>query len=117
LVQHLNFLIATIPYDHWNAGTESIFTVLTYLTFTLTGADVFTKVHNSGGRWDLKVKTDKNIYKMELKLDGTAGEALAQIVSKGYLQLHLADPRKKLAVGISFSSKTREVAKYVVEEQ
>ena len=117
LTVQLNSLIASIPYDHWNATTESIFTVLTLLTFKLVGIYVYTEVHSSRGRCDVLVKTDKYIYVMELKLDGTAGEALEQIKSKGYLQPHLADSRKKLAVGISFSSKTREVAEYLVEEQ
>jgi hypothetical protein len=117
LTVQLNTLIASIPYDHWNAKTESIFTVLTVLTFKLVGIYVYTEVHSSRGRCDVLVKTDKYIYVMELKLDGTAGEALAQIKSKGYLQPHAADPRSKLAVGISFSSKTREVAEYLVEEQ
>lgn len=119
LTVQLNTLIASIPYDHWNAKTESIFTVLTVLTFKLVGIYVYTEVHSSRGRCDVlvKTKTDKYIYVMELKLDGTAGEALAQIKSKGYLQPHAADPRSKLAVGISFSSKTREVAEYLVEEQ
>lgn len=79
--------------------------------------DLYTEVHSAKGRCDILVKTDSYIYVLELKLDGTAGEALQQIVSKGYLQPYLADTRKKLAVGISFSSENREVAEYLVVEQ
>ena len=50
-------------------------------------------------------------------MDGTAEEALTQIKSTGYLQPYLADPRMKLAVGISFSSQKRKAAEYLVEEQ
>ncbi|UAY55489.1 ATP-binding protein [Arachidicoccus terrestris] len=117
LILQLNSLIATIPYDHWNAGSESIFTVITYLTFKLVGIDVYTEVHSSKGRCDVLVKTDAYIYIIELKLDGAAEEALTQIKSTGYLQPYVADPRKKMAVGISFSSQKRAVAEYHVEAQ
>ena len=50
-------------------------------------------------------------------LDGTASEALTQIRENGYLTPYAVDPSKKMAVGISFSSMTRQVAIYLVEEQ
>ena len=52
----------------------------------------------------------------ECMLDGTASEALTQIRENGYLTPYAVDPRKKMAVGISFSSMTRQVANYLVEE-
>jgi hypothetical protein len=115
-VNLLNSLIASVPYDHWNAGTESIFTIITFLTFKLTGVDVHTEIHSAKGRCDVLVRTDLYIYAIELKLDGTAAEALQQIREKGYLSPYASDLRKKIAVGISFSSKNREVAEYLVEE-
>ncbi|SEA56744.1 PD-(D/E)XK nuclease superfamily protein, partial [Arachidicoccus rhizosphaerae] len=116
LVNQLNSLVATIPYDHWNAGTESIFTVVTFLAFKLAGIDVHTEVHSAKGRCDVLAMTDRYIYVIELKLDGTAEEALQQIKDKGYLQPYAADARKKLAVGITFSSEKREVSQYQVVE-
>src|SRR5690606_21579271 len=50
LIRALNTLIGSIPYDHWNAGKESIFTVITFLTFKLTGIDVHSEVHSAKGR-------------------------------------------------------------------
>lgn len=94
LIGQLNTLIGSIPYDHWNAGKESIFTIITFLTFKLTGVDVYTEVHSAKGRCDVVVMTDRYIYVLELKLDGTAEEALQQIKEKGYLQPYTADKRK-----------------------
>jgi len=37
-------------------------------------------------------------------------------MEKGYLTPYQADPRKKIAIGISFSSKNRKVENYLVEE-
>jgi hypothetical protein len=73
--------------------------------------------HSSKGRCDLLVRTDHYIYAIELKLDGTAEGALTQIKEKGYLAPYATDPRKKLAVGISFSSEKRAVAAYLVESE
>jgi len=78
--------------------------------------DVYAEIHNSKGRCGILAKTDLYIYVLELKLDGTASEALIQIRGKGYFTPHAADSRKKMAVGISFSSKDRQVVDYDVDE-
>ncbi len=116
IVNALNAVIGSIPYDHWKADTESIFHVITLLTFQKIGVDVQTEVHSSKGRCDVLIKTADYIYVMELKRDGTAQEALEQIIDKNYLQPYEADKRKKLALGISFSSAERKVSEYLVKE-
>ena len=112
----LNSLIGDIPYDYWNADKESIFTIITVLSFKLAGVDAYTEVHSSKGRCDVLVRTDDYIYVIEIKLDGTAQEALAQVLRQDYLQPYGGDKRKKLAIGISFSSAARKVAEYLVQE-
>ena len=114
VIRTLDTLIGTIPYDHWRADTESIFHIITVLTFKLTGIEVHTEVHRAKGRCDVLVETDGYLYVMELKLDGTAQEALEQILDKGYLQLYQNDLRQKIAVGISFSSTERSISEYLV---
>ena len=116
MVDQLNALIATIPYDHWRADTESIFTIITFLTFKLVGVGVHSEVHSAKGRCDVLVMTDSLIYVVELKLDGTAQEAVEQVLDRHYLQPYAVDPRKKLAVGISFSSTDRCVTDYGSQE-
>lgn len=116
VINQLNALTSSIAYDHWKRDTESIFHIVTFLTFKLSGVDVYTEVHSSAGRCDILVKTDLYIYVMELKLDGTAEDALQQIKDKGYLKPYGSDSRKKLAVGISFSSAQGTVRDYKTEE-
>lgn len=113
LIQGLNSVIASIPYDHRRADTESIFHIIMLLTFQKLGVDVRTELHSSRGRCDLLLQTDSDIYVIELKLDGTAEEALAQILDRGYLEPYATDPRRKTAIGISFSSSDRKVAAYL----
>jgi hypothetical protein len=82
--------------------------------------EVYSEVHSAQGRCDVQVKTAHYIYILELKLDGTASEALKQIKvdlkAWGYLSPYDMDPRKKMAVGISFSSKTRQVEEYEMQQ-
>ena len=61
-------------------------------------------------------KTDDYIYVIEVKLDGTVQEALDRILNTNYLQPYLDDRRRKIALGITFSSETRKVADYLVQE-
>lgn len=116
IINELNAAIGSIPYDHWRADTESIFHIITYLTFKNIGVDVSAEVHSSKGRADVIVKTTNYIYAMELKLDAPASEALSQIFEKGYLEPYAGDERKKLAIGIEFSSEQRNIADYSVKE-
>jgi hypothetical protein len=114
IIEGLNAVISTIPYDHWRADTESIFHIIMHLTFKKIGVDVESEVHSSKGRCDVLVKTARFIYVMELKLNGSARDALEQILSQQYLQPYLPDERKKIALGINFSSEERAVAEYEV---
>lgn len=116
IIKALNAVISSIPYDHWRADKESIFHIITLLTFQKIGVDVQTEVHSHKGRCDILVKTERYIYVMELKRDGTALQALSQILELGYLAPYASDKRKKIALGISFSSENREVAEYSSKE-
>ena len=70
--------------------------------------------HTNDGRIDLVLQTEKFIYIMEFKLNGTAEEALQQINDKRYALPFEADGRKLFKIGINFSEKTRNIEKWVV---
>lgn len=116
MMNSFNALIATIPYDHWKAESESIFHIIIHLSFKRLGFDIRSEIHSAKGRCDLLVFTDKYIYALELKLNGTAEGALAQIFEKGYLDPYQDDPRKQIAIGVNFSSENRAVDGYLVKE-
>ncbi|WP_455638531.1 PD-(D/E)XK nuclease domain-containing protein, partial [Parabacteroides sp.] len=67
------------------------------------------------GRIDLVLQTDRFIYVMEFKLDGTAEEALRQIDEKKYALPFAADPRQLFRIGINFSNEMRNIERWVVE--
>ena len=58
------------------------------------------------------LKTRTSIYVMELKMDGTVDDALAQIDSNGYLIPFQSDGRRLVKVGINFSSKERTITEW-----
>ena len=55
-----------------------------FIVFKLVGFYTQVEYHTSKGRIDLVLQTDKFIYVIEFKLDGTAEEALQQIHDKHY---------------------------------
>ncbi|MBO5180824.1 MAG: PD-(D/E)XK nuclease domain-containing protein [Paraprevotella sp.] len=80
------------------------------------GFYVKAEYHTSNGRVDLVLKTDRYIYVMEFKLDGTAEEALKQINGKGYALPFATNGRTLYKVGVNFSSETRSIERWIVEE-
>jgi hypothetical protein len=86
-----------------------------YLVTKLIGLYVKAEYHTSGGRIDLVLQTDAYTYVMEFKLDGTAEEALAQINDKNYALPFDVDNRKLVKVGVNFSSKTRNIERWIIE--
>jgi hypothetical protein len=116
MIKALDTIISTIPYDHWVAESESIFHIIAFLSFRKLGVGVSSEPHSSKGRCDIIVSTDHYIYALELKLNSTPAKALQQILQKEYLSPYQTDKRKKIAIGINFSSQERKVTGYEVKE-
>ncbi|WP_300694218.1 ATP-binding protein [uncultured Phocaeicola sp.] len=87
-----------------------------FIVFKLVGFYTRVEYHTSKGRIDLVLQTDRFIYVMEFKLDGTAEEALQQIHDKHYALPFASDGRKLFKIGVNFSAETRNIEKWVVEE-
>jgi len=87
-----------------------------FIVFKLVGFYTQVEYHTSKGRIDLVLQTDKFIYVIEFKLDGTAEEALQQIHEKHYALPFASDRRKLFKIGVNFSAETRNIEKWIVEE-
>ena len=88
-----------------------------YIIFKMLGYNVQVEQTTSQGRMDITVLTKDYIYIIELKLDKTAEEALRQIKDNQYARPFQTDGRKLYLIGVNFSSETRTVEKWVVEER
>ena len=91
------------------ADCEKDFQYAVSTIFELVGEDVRTERQTSNGRIDILIQTDRFVYIMELKVDASAEEALAQIEEKGYARPFAADSRTLYKIGVNFSTVTRRV--------
>lgn len=87
-----------------------------YLLMDLIGLETEAEVHTSDGSIDIKVETEDYIYIIELKYDHSAEEALRQINEKMYARSFHADSRKIFKIGVNFSSETRCIESWKIEE-
>ena len=86
-----------------------------YLIFSMLNVYVQTQVKCARGRADIVVFMPDTIYVMELKLNGTAQDALDQINDKGYALRYATDGRRIVKVGMGFSIEQRAMTVFVIE--
>jgi hypothetical protein len=110
----LSSLFADTPYELVK-DLENHYQNVLFIVSKLMGLYVRAEYHTSEGRIDMVLQTDNYTYVMEFKLDGTAEEALAQINDKSYALPFAADTRKLVKIGINFSSKTRNIERWIIE--
>ena len=112
----LRSYIASLPYDiitrkEWMAKKkkEAFYKLLMYVVFSLLNSKVDTEVKSVLGRADVAIKTKNDIYVLELKVDDSVDNALAQIDSKGYAIPYEADGRQLTKCGVTISSEARNI--------
>ncbi len=102
--------------DYRIAGDmEMYFQNVFYVLFRLLGFYVTVERATSRGRMDVTIETSGYVYLIELKLDGTAEDALRQIKDKDYARQFQMDKRKVYLIGVNFSSATRGIEKWIIE--
>jgi hypothetical protein len=112
--KRLSSLFADTPYELVK-DLENHYQNVLFIVSKLMGLYVRAEYHTSEGRIDMVLQTDDYTYVMEFKLDGTAEEALAQINDKSYALPFAADTRKLMKIGVNFSSKTRNIERWIIE--
>ena len=113
-MHRLKALMADTPYEIIK-DLENHYQNVMFIFTKLMGIYTQTEYRTSYGRIDLLITTDKYVYVIELKLDGTAEEALAQINSKEYSLPFTADGREVVKIGANISSATRNLERWLVE--
>ena len=86
-----------------------------YVFFRLMGFYVDVERHTSDGRMDILMQTPEYVYILELKMDKTAEEALAQIEAKEYAKPFAGDSRRIFKIGINFSTATRRIDDWKID--
>lgn len=111
----LRSFLASIPQHLSEKKPEIYYENNLYLILKLIGFDVRTEEETADGRIDAVMKTPKYIYIIELKLNGTAQQAMEQIHAKQYALPYATDGRRLICIGISISKQTRTIDGWVVE--
>jgi hypothetical protein len=86
-----------------------------YLIFSMLNVYVRTQVKCAGGRTDMVVWMPDTVYVFEMKVNGTAKEAMEQIGDKGYAIPYQTDGRKVVKVGVKFNAETRVPEEWITE--
>ncbi|MCQ2258334.1 MAG: ATP-binding protein [Bacteroidaceae bacterium] len=119
----LRSYIAKIPYDvvtkeDWEdkERRESFYQLLLYMAFSMLNSIVDTEVKSILGRADIVIKTKTDIFVLELKVDDTVENALAQIDDKGYAIPYEADGRNVTKCGVCISSEMRNITQWCIND-
>ena len=118
----LQAYFASIPYLDFGAKEldditkyEAYYEVLTYVVFSIFNYRTSTQVKVARGRTDVVVFMRDAVYVMELKMRGSAQEALDQINSKDYAIPYQAEGKPVIKIGIAFSQETKTVSDWIIE--
>lgn len=103
--------------DYQIAGDmELYFQNVMVIVFKMLGIHVQTERHTSNGRVDVVMQTNDYIYIIELKLDGTADEALKQIEEKQYAAPFAMDDRTIIRIGATFGTESRKLDEWKIQQ-
>ncbi|MBR3699876.1 MAG: AAA family ATPase [Bacteroidales bacterium] len=121
-MRHMQAFFASIPYlDHGNRDLdeltrfEAYYEVLMYVVFSVLNCRVLTQVKTARGRADIVVFMSDATYVIEVKVGGTARQALEQIESKDYALTYQGTGKPVVKIGVGFSKETRTVSEWEVK--
>ena len=112
--RRLQSFFADTPYE-LISDLELHYQNVLFIIFKLVGFYTEAEYHTSEGRIDLILKTEKYVYVMEFKLEGTAEEALRQIEEKHYALPFESDFRQLFKIGVNFSNRARNIERWIVK--
>ena len=117
LLKTVQTMLSGKPYMLAGGDKEVHFQNTLYLIFVMLGYNVLVEQATSQGRMDVTIQTKDYVYIIELKLDKSAEEALQQIKDNQYARSFQQDKRRLFLIGVNFSSETRTIEKWLIEEK
>ncbi len=93
---------------------EGFYEYTFWLIFNMLNVYAQTQVKCANGRIDFVLWMPAKTYVFELKVNGTAQEALDQINSKGYFLPYETEGREVVKVGVQFDRNTMTIGEYLI---
>ena len=120
-MQEMKAFLAGIPYVEGFQkklsevkNYEGFYEYTFWLIFNMLNIYARTQVKCAGGKIDFVVRMPDTTFVFELKVNGTAEEALVQINSRGYALPYETEGRSVVKVGVQFDRDTMTVGRYLV---
>ena len=113
-MQLMQSLMAGTPYELIRE-LENHYQNVMFIITKLMGFYIQAEYRTSNGRIDLMIGTDKYVYIIELKFNGTAEEAMKQIEEKNYALPFNIDDRQVVKIGANVSGETRNIEEWRIE--
>ena len=121
-MEEMKTFLAGIPYVEGfkkkleeAAASEGFYEYTFWLIFNMMNVYARTQVKCRGGRIDFVVMMPETTYVFELKVNGTAQEAIDQINSKGYALPYQTDGRRTVKIGVQFNRETMTIEDWITE--
>lgn len=113
----LKTYFASIPPDLKErvARYENYYHTIIYCLLTLLGLETKAEYGTAAGYIDLTIHTSDYIYVIELKLNGSASDAMAQIERKNYCAPFALDSRRVIRVAMGFSKEAQNITDYIID--
>lgn len=110
-VKILSSFLSDIPLDlrEHVSKYENYYHSIIYCIVKLMGLDIDAEYATSEGYIDILVKTREYVYVIELKVNGTAEDAIRQIEEKHYCAPFGSDRRRLFKIGLGFSKETGSI--------
>ncbi|WP_180275041.1 ATP-binding protein [Prevotella intermedia] len=114
VMEQMKIFLGSLPPTD-NTKYEGHYQSLLYLLFSLLTRYCDVEVRTPQGRVDVVVESDNKVYIIEVKLDGSADEALSQIDTRNYPERFVLKGKPIMKVGVNFSSQTRNIEDYILQ--
>ena len=105
--------LLTIPYTN-DTAYEGHYQQVLYILFSLLGYYADVEVHTATGRVDLVLRTQTDLYLIEVKLNADAQTAMRQIDLKDYPSRFAECGLPVTKVGITFDQQTRTLSEWQI---
>lgn len=105
--------LANINYD-MHLPYEKYYQTIFFVVFKLLGASIEAESQTNEGRIDAYIKTQKNVYIFEFKLNKTAEKAVGQIIDHHYYEKFLSGSLPIVMVGVNFDSEKGRIEDWAV---